>query len=118
MARDLTFDQIDTTEDGELAVVKGELQDTESTVVFMVDRDDGCIRVHVANSNYEGDMAIIIDEIVGQTGLTEVRFMNPIEQDTDGDETPLFDRLDGFEVTTESFEDADDAIEYVGEWEP
>lgn len=116
MSRKLTFDKIDTTKEEELAVIKGELQDTGSNVVFMLDDEDDVILVHMASANYDGDMSTILDEIVSQTDRSRIWFMNPLEQQMgDDDHTPLLDLLDGFEVTTREM-NGEVVTMYEGEW--
>lgn len=117
MSRKLTFDKIDETEEEELAVIKGELQDTGSNVVFMLDDEEDVVLVHMASANYDGDMSTILDEIVNQTGRQRIWFMNPLEQQMgDEDHTPLLDILDGFEVTTREM-NGDEVTMYEGTWE-
>lgn len=118
MSRQLTFEQIDTTEEADIPVIKGELTDTGSNVVFMLDDErPNVVLVHMAAANYDGDMSSILDEIVRQTDRTAIWFMNPLEQEMgESDHTPLLDLLDGFSVMTKEL-GGEEVVVYEGEWQ-
>lgn len=77
MARKLQFEQISTTEDTNDPVVRAWFEDSGSHADVIVCQDDELLRVWYVLSNVKGDMKKMIDEIVKQTGITIVDFLEP-----------------------------------------
>lgn len=134
-SRKLTFEQIDTTHDTGDPVIQAQLQDTNSLAIFTINYHWDAVMIHLVDSFREGDMSVLLDEIVRQAPTSGgnsgfVVFTNPLdwspyESDRVGDRG-LFDKLDGFEKTEiEPEELPDDGAEvptgdavraYVGVW--
>lgn len=117
MNRQLNFEKVDETYT-EQSVVMAHLPDTDSTMAFVLDEADECIRVNTANFNHQYDLPHMINEIVKQSGYTDIRFMDPNEQKHNHG-TPLFDLLEpaGFYLTSELMADNQEMVQYRGEWE-
>lgn len=123
MTRRLTFDRLATTEDSTDPVIHAELPDTESyaNIIYCGSLDPAELRVAHVASRRQGDMAVILDEVVEQTGVTLVRFLTPLDGLKDEGATKLMDRLDGFTEAVETVTHDGDELEvesYVGEWRP
>lgn len=121
MTRRLTFDRLATTEDSADPVIHAELPDTASyaNIIYCGSLDPAELRVAHVASRRQGDMAVILDEVVEQTGVTLVRFLTPLDELKDDGATNLMDRLDGFTEATETVTHDGDELEvesYVGEW--
>lgn len=93
MARKLSFERIGTTEDTDDPVIRATLEDTGSFLDAIIPDGGEEIRVWFVQSNHQGDMKIMLDEIVAQLDETHVLFLSPLTDRID-------ERLHGFERRT------------------
>lgn len=116
--RRLRYEQIATTEDTGDPVVKAEFGDVGSHVKFIIDQQEGILRVANVDSRNKGDMRRILDETTQQLDIYTLRFLNPLTEYG----STIEDRLHGFEKEVEELPHPDGGtvkIEtLVGEWEP
>ena len=119
-SRRLSFEKIAETEDTGEPVIEARFEDTASFLNVILDQENEVLRVAHVQSNYQGDMKRMMDEIVSQIGWNDVRFLTPLTEFG----SPLEDRLEGFEKQTEELPDDAPAKEHqqeievlVGTWE-
>lgn len=115
--RKLSYDRIATTEDTGDPVIHAELEDTGSFVDAIV-AGDGIIRIAHVESRRQGDMKVIVDDMVEQLETSTIWFLNPLGEELGSN---LEERLHGFEKKTVDIHspgtDVDEIEVLEGEWE-
>lgn len=110
MSRELTFEQLATTEDTGELVLRAEFPDVGSMCdVILVEGD--ALHVWLVESNVKGDMKRMIDEIVRQTGRQEVVFLSPL------DFSNIRERVYDYEEVTETLPNGKKQKRLVTTWE-
>lgn len=122
MSRHLAAELLARTDDTDDPVVRLSFEDTGSFMVVILPGDEpGELRVANVASRRRGDMKLMLDEAVAQTGRSVVMFLTPLDDLKEPGATTLIERLEGFEEgVVEGVELPDGRVEdiefYRGEW--